>query len=56
MGSQYLTPCSGAASGIDMNSEELSELADHPNCFGVKVNSAHRSSSHALTRPPAHMR
>ena len=28
---------SGAAGGIDLNSDELSSLADHPNCFGVKL-------------------
>lgn len=27
----------GAASGIDLNSDELCELAEHPNCFGVKL-------------------
>jgi len=27
----------GAASGIDLNSSEICELADHPNCFGVKL-------------------
>ncbi|ORY35772.1 dihydrodipicolinate synthase [Naematelia encephala] len=27
----------GAASGIDLNSDDISELAEHPNCFGVKL-------------------
>ena len=27
----------GAASGIDLSSDELIQLAEHPNCFGAKV-------------------
>ncbi|ORX35393.1 dihydrodipicolinate synthase [Kockovaella imperatae] len=27
----------GAASGIDLTAEEICELAEHPNCFGVKL-------------------
>ncbi|CAI6027067.1 unnamed protein product [Clonostachys chloroleuca] len=30
----------GAAAGIDMNSDDISFLADHPNCFGVKLTCA----------------
>lgn len=30
----------GAASGIDLNSDEISILADHPQCFGVKLTCA----------------
>lgn len=30
----------GAASGIDLNSDELQILADHPNCFGAKLTCA----------------
>lgn len=30
-------PISGAAAGIDLTSDEIIELANHPNCFGVKV-------------------
>ena len=30
----------GAASGIDLNSDDLSELADHPKCCGCKLTCA----------------
>ena len=30
----------GAASGIDLDSDILIELSDHPNCFGVKLTCA----------------
>ncbi|KAL7419169.1 hypothetical protein Q5752_006005 [Cryptotrichosporon argae] len=30
----------GAAAGIDLNSDELVELANHPNCFGAKLTCA----------------
>jgi dihydrodipicolinate synthase/N-acetylneuraminate lyase len=30
----------GAAAGIDLNSDELIKLADHPNCFGAKLTCA----------------
>lgn len=30
----------GAAAGIDLDSDEISELAEHPNCFGVKLTCA----------------
>ncbi|KAK9472031.1 uncharacterized protein V1510DRAFT_418443 [Dipodascopsis tothii] len=30
----------GAASGIDLDSDLLSDLADHPNCFGAKLTCA----------------
>ncbi|KAK4687802.1 4-hydroxy-2-oxoglutarate aldolase, partial [Tremellales sp. Uapishka_1] len=30
----------GAASGIDLTSDELIELAEHPNCFGAKLTCA----------------
>ena len=38
-------PISGAASGIDLNSDELCILAEHPNCFGAKVDELHLSVS-----------
>lgn len=31
---------SGAAAGIDLNSDELCTLAEHPNCFGAKLTCA----------------
>ncbi|KAL1409037.1 hypothetical protein Q8F55_005861 [Vanrija albida] len=30
----------GAAAGIDLNSDELIELSEHPNCFGAKLTCA----------------
>lgn len=33
----YSCPVSGAAAGIDLTSDEIIELSNHPNCFGVKV-------------------
>jgi hypothetical protein len=31
---------SGAAAGIDLNSDELIELSEHANCLGAKVSAA----------------
>lgn len=39
---------SGAASGIDLNSDELIELAQHENCFGVKLTCAMIGKGHRL--------
>lgn len=30
----------GAAGGIDLNSDDISHLANHPKCFGVKLTCA----------------
>jgi len=38
----------GAASGIDLNSDELVELAEHKNCFGVKLTCAMIGKGHRL--------
>ncbi|WVQ66884.1 uncharacterized protein L199_005075 [Kwoniella botswanensis] len=38
----------GAAAGIDLNSDEINELADHPNCFGVKLTCAMIGKGHRI--------
>lgn len=38
----------GAASGIDLNSDEINALADHPNCFGVKLTCAMIGKGHRI--------
>lgn len=38
----------GAASGIDLNSDELIQLAEHKNCFGVKLTCAMIGKGHRL--------
>lgn len=37
---------SGAASGIDIDSDTLIELSEHPNCFGAKVRLASSGRSY----------
>lgn len=36
---------SGAASGIDLDSDLLIELSEHPNCFGAKVSAVRPSTA-----------
>jgi len=38
----------GAASGIDLDSDFLAELAEHPNCFGAKLTCAGIGKGHRL--------
>ncbi|WWD19716.1 hypothetical protein CI109_104180 [Kwoniella shandongensis] len=38
----------GAAAGIDLNSDEINELAEHPNCFGVKLTCAMIGKGHRI--------
>ncbi|KAK8853287.1 hypothetical protein IAR55_003991 [Kwoniella newhampshirensis] len=48
----------GAAAGIDLNSDEINELADHPNCFGVKLTCAMIGKGHriaAYTQSPEYL-
>lgn len=39
---------SGAAAGIDLDSDELIELSEHKNCFGVKLTCAMIGKGHRL--------
>ncbi|WVQ84667.1 hypothetical protein IAT38_006822 [Cryptococcus sp. DSM 104549] len=48
----------GAAAGIDLNSDEIIELANHPNCFGVKLTCAMIGKGHriaAYTNSPEYL-
>ncbi|ODN94765.1 dihydrodipicolinate synthase [Cryptococcus wingfieldii CBS 7118] len=38
----------GAASGIDLTSDEIIELSNHPNCFGVKLTCAMIGKGHRI--------
>ncbi|WWC72113.1 uncharacterized protein I206_106073 [Kwoniella pini CBS 10737] len=40
----------GAAAGIDLNSDEINELADHPNCFGVKLTCGNIGKGHRIAQ------
>ncbi|WWC91804.1 uncharacterized protein L201_006751 [Kwoniella dendrophila CBS 6074] len=40
----------GAAAGIDLNSDEINELANHPNCFGVKLTCAMIGKGHRIAQ------
>ena len=39
----------GAASGVDLSDAEICELAEHPNCFGVKASPRAFSADMQLT-------
>jgi dihydrodipicolinate synthase/N-acetylneuraminate lyase len=39
----------GAAGGVDMSSDELSALADHPNCFGIKLTCGNIGKGHRVS-------
>ncbi|KAL8279754.1 hypothetical protein RQP46_007849 [Phenoliferia psychrophenolica] len=48
----------GAASGIDLDSDFLEELSEHPNCFGAKLTCAGIGKGHRLaayTQTPAYL-
>lgn len=62
---RHLADSSGAAAGIDLNSDELIQLAEHPNCFGAKLTcamigkgqrlAAHTQSKEYLARHGAYL-
>ncbi|KGB76856.1 dihydrodipicolinate synthase [Cryptococcus deuterogattii 99/473] len=48
----------GAAAGIDLTSDEIIELSNHPNCFGVKLTCAMIGKGHriaAYTQSPEYL-